>query len=64
MSREGFANEIANLTGHYPKGMSDCYKLGMTYGCREDCPQLQRKECEIYEDVEDYLNQSEQEDKK
>jgi hypothetical protein len=34
--------------------MTDCEKFGMTYGCQEDCPQLERGECEIYKNVETY----------
>ena len=37
--------------------MTDCEKYGMRYGCGEDCPQLQRGECEIYKDVDDYFEQ-------
>ena len=36
--------------------MNDCYKYGMLHGCREDCPQLLRKECEIYKDAYDLLS--------
>lgn len=51
------ANTLTELDNSLPKGMSDCYKFGMAWGCREDCPQLERGECEIYSDIEDFLNE-------
>ena len=39
--------------------MTDCEKFGMTYGCQEDCPQLQRGECKIYKSVDELLQEQE-----
>jgi hypothetical protein len=38
---------------------SDCFKFGSVSGCREDCPVLQRRECTIYEDADDFLSKTE-----
>ena len=40
--------------------MTDCEKFGMTYGCQEDCPQLLRAECEIFKNVEEFLEETKQ----
>lgn len=37
--------------------MTECEKFGMTYGCREDCPQLQDGKCEIYDSVDEFLEE-------
>ena len=42
--------------------MTDCEKFGMAYGCREDCPQLCRGECEIYASVEEFLKEEQTDD--
>lgn len=51
-----FANTLAEIVlGTTASSiMNDCEKYGMVSGCDEDCPQLQRGECEIYKDVDDY----------
>ena len=36
-----------------PAGLSDCYIIGMTYGCIAACPQFQRGECEIFDTIEE-----------
>lgn len=59
MSKKSFANTITawDLGETASSVMTDCEKFGMTYGCKEDCPQLERGECEIYENVEQYLKE-------
>ncbi|MEQ2677985.1 hypothetical protein AAAU98_14675 [Enterocloster citroniae] len=54
-----FANTLAELGLGITAAsiMTDCERYGMSYGCDEDCPQLQRGECEIYNDVDDYFEQ-------
>lgn len=49
-----FARTINELSGMPP--MSECYNYGMTWGCDEDCPALKKGNCEIFEDIEDYLD--------
>lgn len=58
-----FSNTLAELSLGITASsiMTDCEKYGMCYGCNEDCPQLQRGECEIYKDVDDYFQQEENE---
>ena len=36
-----------------PADLSDCYIIGMTYGCIAVCPQFQRGECEIFDTIEE-----------
>ena len=33
----------------YPN-MTECERYGITWGCDEDCPVFQRKECELQEE--------------
>jgi len=44
--RKSFADEITELDQGLPKGMSECEKYGMTWGCDTGCPVLRRGECE------------------
>ena len=55
-----FANTINELGSHSCFMENDCEKYGMTWGCDEDCPVLNKGECKIYSSVEEYL---EEEDK-
>lgn len=49
-----FANTLALSLGTTAASiMTDCEKFGMSYGCKPDCPQLERGECEIYSCVEE-----------
>lgn len=46
---------MSKMSDNYPAGIDDCMAFGMVFGCRKDCPQLMREECEIYASVEDFL---------
>ena len=48
-----FANLICSQDNSlsYPN-MTECERYGMTWGCSEDCPVSQRKECELQEENE------------
>lgn len=48
-----FANLICSQDNglSYPN-MTECERYGMTWGCNEDCPVFQRKECELQEENE------------
>ena len=49
-----FADTMAKSLGSTASSiMTDCEKYGMTWGCDEDCPALNRGECKIYKNVED-----------
>lgn len=45
--KDSFAHTITELDNRLPKGMSDCERYGMTWGCDIGCPVLQRGECEL-----------------
>ena len=53
-----FSDAIMDLDKGMPKGMSECDKFGMTWGCREDCPVFERGECEIQEENEKEFNKT------
>ena len=48
-----FANLICSQDSglSYPN-MTECERYGITWGCDEDCPVFQRKECELQEENE------------
>ena len=51
---------FADLICSYDEGLSyvnmtECERYGITWGCDKDCPVLQRKECELQEEVEEKL---------
>lgn len=48
-----FANSVCSHDEglSYPN-MTECERYGITWGCDEDCPVFQRKECELQEEVE------------
>lgn len=55
-----FANELSLGFGATASSiMTDCEKYGMAYGCGEDCPQLERGECEIFSSVDEFLKEQE-----
>ena len=43
--KDSFAHTITELDNRLPKGMTDCERYGMTWGCDIECPVLQRGEC-------------------
>lgn len=49
-----FANTICSNDKRlsYPN-MTECERYGITWGCDEDCPVYQRKECELQEELEE-----------
>lgn len=50
------ANSIcSNDKGLSYPNMSECERYGITWGCDEECPVFQRKECELQEEVEEKL---------
>ncbi len=51
-----FANSVCSHDEDlsYPN-MTECERYGITWGCDEDCPVFQRKECELQEEVEKKL---------
>lgn len=56
--------EVTKPTGKGFKGITECEKYGMTWGCDIDCPVLQRGECELKDSenkklYEEYLNEIE-----
>ncbi len=59
-TKQNFGNTLAewDLGVTAASIMTDCEKFGMTFGCQEDCPQLERGECEIYKTVEDFINEN------
>ncbi len=60
-NKNSFANTITEMDLGITASsiMTDCEKFGMTWGCQEDCPQLERGECEIYKSVEEFLKEVE-----
>jgi hypothetical protein len=44
------------IIGSQP-GLTECERFGMTFGCNEDCPVLEKGYCEIYESVDDFIRQ-------
>lgn len=58
MSNKGlFADTISELGIHAYLGMTDCERYGMTWGCDEDCPMLNKGKCENFSSIEDYIEQ-------
>ena len=55
--KDSFAHTITGLDNGLPKGMTDCERYGMTWGCDIDCPVLQRGECELKDDENKELYQ-------
>lgn len=51
MEKENFINTLLDLDDSMPKGLSECEKYGMFSGCDENCPVLQRGDCNISEEV-------------
>lgn len=48
-----FANSICSAdSGLSYANMTECERYGITWGCDEDCPVFQRKECELQEEIE------------
>jgi len=45
-SKMEFATALAELGSFGVKGMTECEKYGMAWGCDEDCPVYQRGECQ------------------
>lgn len=43
------AEAIIENDNNMPKGLSECEKYGMTWGCDNECPVFQRGECDLYE---------------
>ncbi len=41
-------NAMSEIDGHYPRGMSGCYVVGINGGCGLDCPVYLEGECENY----------------
>ena len=41
------------------ENMPDCERFGIWNGCRKDCPQLERGECELYSSVEEFISKVE-----
>ena len=50
-----FANTINELGDHSSLMANECEKYGMTWGCDEGCPVLNRGKCQIYSITEEYL---------
>ena len=51
----GFATAMQELSSTGSLMATDCEKYGMTWGCDEDCPVLNEGKCELYKDVDEYL---------
>ena len=54
--KKAFADTFADMPC-FPKSMTDCERYGMTWGCDEDCPVLNKGECGLYKGVSDFLNE-------
>ncbi len=54
-ARESFANTINELDNGMPKTGNECFKFGITWGCKPDCPVFERGECEQQKDNEQYF---------
>ncbi|MGI9541941.1 MAG: hypothetical protein ACR2MX_01705 [Cyclobacteriaceae bacterium] len=39
-------NHMSEIDGHYPRGMSGCYIVGINGGCGLDCPVYLNGDCE------------------
>ena len=52
--REMFANTINEL-GQTSLMANECERFGMTWGCREDCPALNKGKCEHWKDADEFL---------
>ena len=50
-----FANTINELGDYSSLMANECEKYGMTWGCDEGCPVLNRGKCQIYSSTEEYL---------
>lgn len=48
-----FAEALAEIDNGSPRGTSECYQFGSTWGCRPDCPVFQRGECELQAENEE-----------
>lgn len=50
------ANAMSEIDGHYPRGMSNCFVVGINGGCGIDCPVFTDGDCEepteLLEDLE------------
>jgi hypothetical protein len=59
-TREMFANTIMDLdNGMNSALMTECERFGMTWGCREDCPVLEKGKCELYGSPDEFIKKSE-----
>jgi hypothetical protein len=58
-NRELFANTITDLCSHATHFENECERFGMTWGCREDCPALEKGNCEHWKTVDEYLGEME-----
>lgn len=38
-----FADTIIQLDNNMPKGLNECERYGMTWGCDKDCPVFERR---------------------
>lgn len=54
-NKEMLANTMGEYGKHGVKGMTECEKYGMTWGCDEDCPVLKEGKCEYWKTVEEFL---------
>lgn len=56
IEKSRFANQVcSNDKGLSYQNMTECERYGITWGCDEDCPVFQRKECELQKEVEEKL---------
>lgn len=60
MSKESFAETINTMGSNSCLLANECERYGMTWGCDEDCPVLNRGECELYSSVEEYFDEQKQ----
>lgn len=51
--KESLSNEMAIQSGD--RLANECERYGMTWGCDEECPVLNKGNCELYSSVEEYL---------
>ena len=51
--KTNFINTLINLDGNLPKGMSECEKYGMFFGCDKCCPVFRDGKCELQQELEE-----------
>jgi hypothetical protein len=56
--RESFAETLYELGCDGNHMANECERFGMTWGCREDCPALEKGNCEFWKSVDEYIEKN------